>query len=87
MLYISTPNRLYRMNPFYCAAHLTCTACVASMDPYCVYDTIQGACVGINSANQDASLQNVTGGVASCPVGKKVTISCVVVVAATDALY
>ena len=66
MLYISTSNRLYRMNPFYCAAHLTCTACVASMDPYCVYDTIQRACVGINSTNRNASLQNVTGGIANC---------------------
>ena len=44
------------------------------MDPYCVYDTIQGACVGINSANQNAALQNITDGVANCPVGKKFTI-------------
>ena len=41
---------------------------MASMDPYCVYDTIQEACVGINSANQNAALQNVTGGIAGCPI-------------------
>ena len=42
---------------------------MASMDPYCVYDTIQEACVGINSANRNAALQNVTGGIANCPPG------------------
>ena len=36
-----------------------------------MYDTIQEACVGINSANQNASLQNVTGGVADCPATSK----------------
>ena len=46
---------------------------MASMDPYCVYDTSQGACVGINSANQNTSIQNVTGGVADCPrIGEKI---------------
>lgn len=41
---------------------------MASMDPYCVYDTVKEACVGIHSANQNAALQNVTGGVAEgCP--------------------
>ena len=67
------------MNPFYCADHMTCTTCVASVDPHCVYDTIQGVCVGINSVNRNASLQNVTGGVASCPIGKKLTICCAVI--------
>ena len=42
---------------------------MASMDPYCVYDTIQEACVGINSANRNAALQNVTGRIADCPPG------------------
>ena len=41
---------------------------MASMDPYCVYDTIQEACVGINSANRNAALQNVTHGIADCPI-------------------
>ena len=41
---------------------------MASMDPYCVYDTVQEACVGINSANQNTALQNVTGGTANCPI-------------------
>lgn len=63
------------MNPLYCGSHQTCSSCVASMDPYCVYDTIQEACVGINSANRDAALQNVTGGVADCPIGKDFDIA------------
>ena len=78
MLYISTPSRLYRMNPYYCGSHLSCSGCVASMDPYCVYDTIQGTCVGINSANRNAALQNVTHGIANCPKTGKNYISLVV---------
>ena len=72
MLYISTPTRLYSMDPFYCGIYTDCNSCVASMDPYCVYDTAQEACVGINSANRKAVLQNVTSGEANCP-GKKIT--------------
>ena len=71
MIYISTPKSLYQMNPSYCGRHQTCSGCVASMDPYCVYDTIQGACVGINSANQNAALQNITHGIADCPETSK----------------
>ena len=76
VIYISTPNRLYRMNPYQCSAHQSCGSCVASMDPYCAYDTALGACVGINSANRNVALQNVTHGVADCPiVGKKIELS------------
>jgi len=55
------------MNPYQCSAYQSCDSCVASMDPYCAYDTAQGACVGINLANRNTALQNVTRGVADCP--------------------
>jgi len=72
MLFVSTPARLLRINPYDCSAYLSCTECVASMDPYCAYSIEQGKCVGVNTVDGSNSLQNVTGGVADCPIIGKV---------------
>ena len=68
MLYVSTPARLIRINPLDCSAYMSCTECVGSMDPYCAYNIEQAKCVGVNTANQNSSMQNITGGVANCPI-------------------
>ncbi|KAL5510758.1 hypothetical protein EMCRGX_G006359 [Ephydatia muelleri] len=76
-LYVNTDTSIYRLPVQRCGRYLSCSACVGSRDPYCVWNTSLSQCVvsSIVPTNYSASAsvpngiyQNIhTGVVNSCP--------------------
>eukprot|EP00731_Ephydatia_muelleri_P032614 Em0024g158a len=76
-LYVNTDTSIYRLPVQRCGRYLSCSTCVGSRDPYCVWNTSLSQCVvssivpTINSASASVPngiYQNIhTGVVSSCP--------------------
>ncbi|KAL5510746.1 hypothetical protein EMCRGX_G006347 [Ephydatia muelleri] len=77
-LYVNTDTSIYRLPVQRCGRYLSCSACVGSRDPYCVWNTSLSQCVvsSIVPTNYNGSAsvpngiyQNIhTGVVNNCPV-------------------
>ncbi|KAL5510702.1 hypothetical protein EMCRGX_G006297 [Ephydatia muelleri] len=76
-LYVNTDTSIYRLPVQRCGRYLSCSACVGSRDPYCVWNTALSQCVvssivptinGASATVPNGTYQNIHTGYANCSV-------------------